>query len=341
MKRRQISILAFLTIAIAFYFWNNNNTTQVEFVHHQGFIFGTTYSMTYASEGGINYKDEVHQHLMEVVDNSLSTFNKKSTISLINKNEAHQTDSAFEKVYYQAQYISKITNGAFDMTVAPLVNTWGFGYKNKDEILPSDDEVKALLEIVGYQKIKLENHQLIKEHQETTLDGSAIAKGYSVDVAAEFLESKGITNYMVEIGGEIRVGGTNTQGNKWRLGIDQPIEDLTLSHRAIDTVLHLTDIALATSGNYRQFYYKDGKRYSHTIDPISGYPVDHQLLSATVLAQDCMTADALATACMVMGAEKSLALAEKTDGIEVYLIVAHEGKNTELFSKGLEQYLHP
>lgn len=339
MKRRQITILAFLAIAIAFFLWDNSD--KAEFIDNTGLIFGTTYSMTYESPDGIDFQDAVHHHLMEVVDNTLSTFNPKSTISLINTNQEHQTDSAFEKVYFQAKYISEVSNGAFDMTVAPLVNSWGFGYKNKDHLLPTEEEVNALLEIVGYSNIHLENHQLIKKYPATTLDASAIAKGYSVDVAADFLESKGICNYMVEIGGEIRVGGFNKKGDKWRLGIDQPIEDLTLNHRALDTIIHLTDMALATSGNYRQFYYKDGNRYSHTIDPISGYPVNHTLLSATVLAPDCMTADAIATACMVMGAERSIELAEKLEDIDVYLIVDNNGKNQEVFSKGLKQYLKP
>lgn len=339
MKQRRTTIFVLLAIAVAFLLWNNEK--EAEFVKNTGFIFGTTYSMIYESPSSIDYQDSVHIHLMKVVDNSLSTFNKKSTISLINNNQAHQTDSAFENVYYSAHYISEITQGAFDLTVAPLVNTWGFGYKNKDEVLPKESEIEALLKIVGYQNIRLENHQIIKDHPETTLDASAIAKGYSVDVAAEYLESKGIINYMVEIGGEIRVGGNNTSGNKWRLGIDQPIEDLSISHRALDTILHMTDMALATSGNYRQFYYKDGKRYSHTIDPINGYPVDHQLLSATVLAKDCMTADALATACMVMGLEKSLSLAETLEDVEVYLIVANGDKNKEYFTQGLEKFLHP
>lgn len=338
MKRRQISILGFLVVGLAFFFWNNDKT---EFISNQGLIFGTTYSMIYDSPEGIDHGDEMRQHLLEVVDNSLSTFNKKSTISLINNNVEHKTDPAFEAVYQEAVHISKITDGAFDMTVAPLVNTWGFGYKNKDEVIPPADEIAALLDIVGYEKIRLKNHQIIKDYPETKLDASAIAKGYSVDVAARFLESKGISNFMVEIGGEIRVSGENTHGKKWRLGIDQPIEDLTLAHRAIDTVLHMTDMALATSGNYRQFYYKDGKRYSHTIDPISGYPVNHTLLSATVLAKNCMTADALATACMVMGAEKSLKLAEELEGVEVYLIIDNEGATQEVFSAGLKDFLHP
>lgn len=339
MKRNQRNISILLVLAAAFIFWNRKTAT--EYKAHQGYIFGTTYSIAYEAPQGDNYQEELHQHLLDVVDNSLSTFNKKSIISLINQNKPHTTDSAFEEVYYKANDLSKLTDGAFDMTVAPLVNAWGFGYKNKDKIIPSQQEIDSLLIIVGYRMIKLTNHKVTKEHTNTTLDASAIAKGYSVDVATRFLEKKGVSNYMVEIGGEIRVGGLNKDGNKWRLGIDKPIEDPSLTHRSLDTILHLTDIALATSGNYRQFYYKDGKRYSHTINPKTGKPVNHQLLSATVIAPDCMTADALATACMVMGTQKSLEMAEKTDNVEVYLIVDRDGESKSITSSGMDPFFRP
>lgn len=339
MKRNQRNIGILLIIAAAFIFWNR--TMGTEYKAYQGFIFGTTYSVSYEANINKNYQEELHQHLLDVVDNSLSTFNKTSIISLINQNKAHTTDSAFEEVYYRAKELSDLTDGAFDMTVAPLVNAWGFGYKNKDEIIPSGQEIDSLLTIVGYHMIDLVNHSVTKEHPNTSLDASAIAKGYSVDVAAKFLEKKGITNYMVEIGGEIRVAGFNKDGNKWRLGIDKPIEDPSLAHRSLDTILHLTNTALATSGNYRQFYYKDGKRYSHTINPKTGKPVNHQLLSATVLASDCMTADALATACMVMGAEKSIEMAEKTQDIEVYLIIDQDGTSKSITSSGMDSFFRP
>ncbi len=310
-------------------------------MRNSGFIFGTTFSMTYASPDGIDLKKEIHQELMQVVDNSLSTFNKRSILSLINTNQPHQTDSAFEVVFNKAIEISKLTNGAFDITVGPLVKAWGFGF-DKSDSLPSDEEIAILQQIVGYQSVHLIDHHIIKDHPETQLDCSSIAKGFGVDVASNFLERKGISNYMVEIGGEIRVSGMNPSGEKWRLGIDKPVEDITFEHRAIDTILHISDMAIASSGNYRQFYYKKGKRYSHTIDPISGYPVNHQLLSATVLAKDCMTADALATSCMVMGTEKSLELAQQLDNVEVYLILAgQDGKYKEVYSEGLKKYLNP
>lgn len=339
MKRNQRNIIILFIIATAFMLWNRNVAT--EYTSYQGFIFGTTYSVIYEAPLGTDVQDELHQHLLDVVNTSLSTFNKKSIISHVNQNTAHTTDSAFEEVYYKAQELSELTEGAFDMTVAPLVNAWGFGYKNQDEVIPTNTEIDSLKAFVGYEMIKLVDHKIIKEHPQTTLDASAIAKGYSVDVACRFLEKKGITNYMVEIGGEIRVAGLNKKGNKWRLGIDKPIEDTSMSHRALDTVLHLSNKALATSGNYRQFYYKDGKRYSHTINPISGRPVDHQLLSATVIAPDCMTADAMATACMVMGAEKSLELAETMADIEIYLIVDVDGDYKSLSSSGMTPFFRP
>lgn len=339
MKRRQLSIITLLIFALGVLLWNNK--TDQEFIYNEGLIFGTSYHISYHSPNEIDYNLELRQQLLDVVDNSLSTFNKHSIISKINNNEAHKTDSAFEKVYLTAQKISELSDGAFDITVAPLANRWGFGYSKKQESLPTEEEIAQLLQIVGYKKIKLEQHQLIKEHQETQLDGSAIAKGFAVDVAAEFLESKDISNYMVEIGGEIRVSGTNSKGTKWRLGIDRPIEDPAAFHREIDTVLNITDKAIASSGNYRQFYYNDGKKYSHTINPITGYPVQHSLLSATVIASDCMSADAIATACMVMGAEKGLALAEKLEDVDVYFIIDDNGEFKELFSKGMTPYFQP
>jgi len=339
MKKRQVYSLLFLAIAIILVL--NYKDDEKAYIYNEGLIFGTNYHSTYETSKDSDYNLELREHLMDVVDHSLSTFNKTSIISKINLNEAHQTDSAFERVFLKAQAISKLTDGAFDITVAPLVNRWGFGYHPEKDSLPSEKEIADLLKIVGFQKIRLENHQLIKQDSQILLDASAIAKGYAVDVAADFLDQKGIENYMVEIGGEIRVKGLNPNGQKWRLGIDKPIDDVKVSNRELDTIIHLTDMALATSGNYRQFYYKDGKRYSHTINPLSGYPVNHHLLSATVLAPDCMTADALATACMVMGAERSLAIINGLPNIECYLIVDDHGKNQSLYSDHFIDFLKP
>lgn len=339
MKQRQLSIALLFFIAFSFLLWNSKS--KADFIQNSGFIFGTTYSMIYESPKGKDFNDEMQRYLLGMVDKSLSTFNEHSIISRINTNQAHQTDSAFERVFLKAQEISHLTNGAFDLTVAPLVNAWGFGYKKKKDTLPTEEEIGILQKSVGYEKVRLDQHQVIKSDPAVQLDASAIAKGYAVDLAAAFLEAKGVRHYMVEIGGEIRVKGHNRQGEKWRIGIDKPVEDTGVRHYAIDTVIHLTDGALATSGNYRQFYYKNGKRYSHTIDPRSGYPVEHHLLSASVVAKDCMTADALATAFMVMGIEKSLQLTEQLADVEVFLIVDAEGKEKVIFSQGMATYLQP
>lgn len=337
MKTKRLYLLIPLLIG-AFALFTNN---QEEYIFNEGYIFGTSYHISYNSPEGVDYGDSVKTELMSVVDQSLSTFNKTSIISLVNNNQPNQTNEPFERVIARAREISTQTNGAFDMTVAPLVNLWGFGYTKKQDSIPDSSQVQELMEKVGYQKITIENHTVVKQNEDIKLDASAIAKGFGVDVAAEYLESKGISDFMVEIGGEVRVGGKNKNGNKWRLGIDKPIDDTAATHRELDTVIHLTNMAIATSGNYRQFYYKDGKRYSHTVDPKTGYPVQHQLLSATVIAKDCMSADAIATACMVMGVEKSLQLAEESSDFEVYLIMDNNGTYKDVFSTGMKKYLIP
>lgn len=216
------------------------------------------------------------------------------------------------------------------MTVAPLVNAWGFGFKNKLD--PDSIPVDSLLELVGYKKVHLIDGKLLKDDPRIMFDASAIAKGYGVDVVADFLESKGVENYMVEIGGEIRAKGKNNKGKIWRVGIDKPIDDPSSLSREIQDVIELGKGAMATSGNYRQFYIKDGKKYAHTIDPRLGYPVQHSLLSASVIAPDCMTADAYATAFMVLGLEKSIEIVEKDTLMEAYFIYSDNDGNLKTFT---------
>jgi Membrane-associated lipoprotein involved in thiamine biosynthesis len=231
-------------------------------------------------------------------------------------------DDYFTTCFETSEQIAKATDGAFDWTVAPLVNAWGFGFKNKLE--PEEIPVDSLLQVVGYQKVRLEAGKVIKEDPRIMFDASAIAKGYGVDIVADFLESKGITNYMVEIGGEIRVNGISNKERPWRVGIDKPIDDPTSLTRQIQDVLELKNGAMATSGNYRQFYVKDGKKYAHTIDPRLGYPVQHSLLSASVVAPTCMKADAYATAFMVLGLEKSVEIVQNDPELEAYFIYTDE-----------------
>lgn len=289
---------------------------------NEGKVFGTFYHMVYQYPNEDGLQAEILEKLKEF-DFSLSTYNPESVISKVNQNDSTVVlDDYFTTCFKTSEQIAKVTNGAFDWTVAPLVNAWGFGFKNKLE--PEEIPVDSLLQVVGYQKVRLEAGKVIKEDPRIMFDASAIAKGYGVDVVADFLESKGITNYMVEIGGEIRVKGNSNKNRLWRVGIDKPIDDPTSLSRQIQDVLELKNGAMATSGNYRQFYVKDGKKYAHTIDPRLGYPVQHSLLSASVVAPTCMKADAYATAFMVLGLEKSVEIVQNDPELDAYFIYTDE-----------------
>ena len=279
------------------------------------FIFGTAYKIVYQHDKDLS--KEIREELMKV-DFSLSPFNEKSVITAVNQNRDVVLDTLFLDVFTKAMEISRETDGAFDITVAPLVNAWGFGFKN--ETWPTPRQVDSLLQIVGYKKVRLEDNRIIKQDRRMMLDCSAIAKGYGVDVVARYLRSLGIRNFMVEIGGEVVTSGVNPQRLPWRVGVVKPSEDSLNVNNELQTILNVTDKAMATSGNYRNFYYKNGKRFAHTIDPKTGSPVQHSLLSATVLADECAVADAYATSFMVMGLERAKKLLERHPELMVYLI---------------------
>ncbi len=305
------------------------------FQQEEGAVFGTFYHVTY------QYPTSLHKEIkaeLEKVDASLSTFNKNSVISRINRNEDVLPDSMFLHVFRLAEKISKRTNGAFDITVAPLVNAWGFGFKNQKDI--TDGQIDSLRSLVGFEKVKLENGKVIKEDARIILDCSAIAKGYGSDAVARLLDRHGIKNYMIEIGGEIVVKGLSPKDRKWKVGISKPVDDTLNVNNEIQTLLNITDMGLATSGNYRNFYYKNGKKYAHTIDPKSGYPVQHSILSSTVLALDCATADAYATAFMVMGLDEAKKVLQNTPELQACLIYADEkGKNRIYVTSGLQNIM--
>lgn len=294
-------------------------------------VFGTFYHITYQCDSDLT--QSINAELAKV-DQSLSPFNEHSVITAINQNQDVVLDSMFLDVYRKALQISRETDGAFDITVAPLVNAWGFGFKNGSQ--PSALQIDSLKEIVGYQKISLAEGKILKDDPRMMLDCSAIAKGYGCDVVAKFLRSRGIRNYMVEIGGEIVASGINEKQKPWMIGVTKPTDDsLNVGHE-LQTVLHVTDKAMATSGNYRNFYYKGGKKYAHTIDPKTGYPVQHSILSATVLADECAIADAYATSFMVMGLERAQELLKHHPELMAYLIYSDErGENAVWFSPSL------
>ena len=308
---------------------------QPPFRTNEGMVFGTIYKITYQHNDDL--QNDIKAAMMEV-DNSLSPYNPSSIITRINHNEDTVLNEHFVHVFNLAQQISSETEGAFDITVAPLVNAWGFGFKHSIDIEPS--VIDSLRQFVGYQKIKLEDGKIIKEDERTMLDCSAIAKGYGVDRVARLLDQKGVKNYMVDIGGEVVLKGKNPRMKNWRIGINKPVEDSLSVNQELQTILEVSDVGMATSGNYRKFYYKDGKRYAHTIDPRIGTPVQHNILSATVIAKDCTSADAYATAFMVMGLEKAKAFCEAHPELHAYFICDGEGESYEIFATpGMEKFI--
>lgn len=297
---------------------------------NQGMVFGTFYKITYQHDK--NLQKEIEAQLKSVND-ALSMFDKKSIITAVNNNEPVKLNDMFVNVFKLAQSISEDTDGAFDITVAPLVNAWGFGYKSG--ALPSQQDIDSIRAFVGYQKVKLSGMRIQKEDARLTLDCSAIAKGYGTDVVARYFLREGIKNFMVEIGGEIVTHGVNPKRQQWSIGIEKPVEDSLAMKSELQTVLRVDDIAMATSGNYRNFYYKDGKKYAHTIDPKTGFPVQHNILSATVLAKQCAVADAYATAFMVLGLEKSKEVLARHKDLKAYLIYDDNGKYGIWKSEGI------
>ena len=319
----QIPFLLLLIFGSIYVIRQQQNTP---YQRDEGFIFGTIYHITYQSD--VNYQKEIEAELQKV-DNSLSPFNKTSIISRINRNEDVKVDNLFAEVFQLAEKISKETDGAFDITVAPMVNAWGFGFKTGNP--PTKQTVDSLRAIVGFQKVTLEEEHVKKQNPHIMLDCSAIAKGYGSDIVARFLKKKGIQNFMVEIGGEIVVNGNSEKQVPWRVGINKPTDDSLNTSQELQDVINVTDIAMATSGNYRNFYYKNGKKYAHTIDPKTGYPVQHNILSATVLAKNCATADAYATSFMVMGLDGAKNVLEKHPELDAYLIYSDEKGNNRIW----------
>ncbi len=298
---------------------------------HEGLVFGTSYHIKY------NHSSDLSKGIdatLSDVDHSLSTFNEESVISGINNNKSDQLDDRLLTIVRTAQSISTSTDGAFDITVAPLVNAWGFGFKNSENL--DSTQIDSILSFIGMDKIKLTGRTLTKSDSRVMLDCNAIAKGYGVDAVGEYLENEGVKNYMVEIGGEVRVCGKNDQKKNWHIGINEPVDDSLSVVKEIENVIEVSDISMATSGNYRNFYIKDNKKYAHTIDPKTGYPVQHNILSSTVLASDCMTADAYATAFMVCGLEKAKSILSRNSNLKAYFIYSKkDGSHGVWHSPGL------
>lgn len=305
---------------------------QMPYRYIEGQIYGTFFHISYAKEEDL--EQEVRE-VMEEVNVSLSMFNPQSVIARLNRNESESTDELFRRMFKKAVEINQITAGAFDITVAPLVNAWGFGYAKQE--FPDSARIASLREVVGIGRLSLAGERLVKQKEGIEMDASSIAKGLGVDLVAEYLDKRGVRDYMVEIGGEVRVKGKSSKGRPWRIGIDRPEEDDKAQNRELQLVVELTNGALATSGNYRNFYIHEGKKYAHTIHPLTGYPVQTEVLSSSVYAPTCMEADAYATAFMVTGLDQARKIIQDQAGLEGCFIYEEDGMLKTWMSEGFRE----
>ena len=299
-----------------------------KYIKIEGDTQGTKYHITYKlKRGNKDIKPLIDKKLKEF-DKSLSTYSPTSTISKVNANEDVEVDSLFIKCFNESLKVWKASDGLFDITVAPLATAYGFGPGKRDKI--SDELIDSLLQFVGLDKVHLEGKKVIKQNPNIRLDVNAIAQGLSVDYICDFFDSLGAENYMVEIGGELKAKGLNPEKNLWRIGIDKPIEGNMQPGVQLQQIISIKNKALATSGNYRKFYERGGKKYTHTINPKTGQTVQSDLLSATVITKDCITADAFATACMASGFEKAKKLIKDND-LNAYFIYSDEEGGTKVW----------
>lgn len=312
---------------------------QPEYAEINGLTQGTTYHIVVEKSPGIDImvlRQKV-ENLLAEVDNSLSIYNDSSVISLINAGVSDLTDTLFREVFRSSAIVSELSGGLFDITIGPLVKAWGFG---PDAIKRFDESMlDSLLALVGMDKVHLAGERLVRANPGMFIDVNAIAQGYTVDLLVELLRQEGIEECLVEVGGEVRTAG-DKRGQGWHVGIDTPADGNYIPGADMQAKVRLDNRSLATSGNYRKFFVEDGVKYSHTIDPRTGYPVRHTLLSATVIAPECAVADAWATVCMVAGTGEAIALIEKYDFLEGYLIFSDEkGEMRSWISNGVKDLI--
>jgi thiamine biosynthesis lipoprotein len=299
------------------------------YITNRGFTQGTIYSITYESPDMTDYEEEIKQLLFDF-SASLSTYLPTSIISRINQNDVTATvDDYFRTVFNKSAEVNKASDGVFDITIAPIVNLWGFGFTGKEPEM-NPEKIDSLMQYVGMNKIRIEGDRVVKDLPGVMLDVNAIAKGYSVDVVGNFLKEKGCRNYLVNIGGEIVAKGVNASGIIWRVEVERP-EDNAMFGQSKMAIIRLNNRAMATSGNYRRFHEIDGVKYGHTFDAKTGYPAMHNLLSVTVVADDCITADAWATVYLAIGLEKSIELLKKHPEHDVFLIYSDEKGNYRIY----------
>ena len=327
-NRRTIGALVGLAVAVLL-IWGWDDKAKLSYYHDEGKVFGTYYNIRYETTADL--KDSIESAL-RAFDSSLSLFNPHSILSAVNANRDTLTDGTFETMWSEAERVYILSDGAFDITVAPLVNAFGFGRKSDQYSEISIQTIDSILSFVGFDKVRLVDHHVVKSDPRVMLDCGAVAKGQACDMIADMLRRNGCENLLVDIGGEVVAQGLNDKGKPWHVGITKPNLNNEGAQEDLQAIVEVEHICMATSGNYRNYYYAGDERRSHTIDPRTGYPVQHSLLSATVVSSSCMRADALATACMVLGAEQALEMIERAGDAACYLIVAQNDSLTVMQS---------
>jgi thiamine biosynthesis lipoprotein len=302
-----------------------------------GEVFKTSFHIQYKYN---RLLDKEIQDTFQKFNLSLNPFNKESILYKVNNNDPVEVDDWFIAVFNKAMEVSEASSGTYDITCAPFVNLWGFGFQKVNEKADIQLTIDSLKQFIGYRKVHLDGRKVVKDDPRLELDAASIAKGYACDVIAELLESHGITDYLVEIGGEIHAKGKNPSGRCWRAEITKPVDDASGEINERMEIVELCDNSLATSGNYRNFYVKDGKKYAHTINPLTGYPAESNILSASVIYSDCMTADAFATAFMTKDLDEAVALGNRIQGLDYLFIYSDEtGNLQEKKSLNIDKYL--
>ena len=336
MKNKLFIILVAMLLNIS-----SCKSQEAEFMGVNGLIFNSTYSIIYESSKNIT-PEELKKNIEEIFYNyraSISSYVPTSIMNRINRNEDAQIDAHIEELYNMSVMISELSGGAFDITVGPLVRAWGFGADGRRSF--SGENLDSLLNLVGMDKVKIVDGKIVKSNPNIVLDFNAIAKGFSVDLIARHLDKLGIKNYLIEVGGELRVKGTRN-GNLWRVGIDKPLDsNITKGSAGLQAIVSLTNKSSATSGDYRRFYIgEDGVKYSHTIDPRTGYPVRNRLLSITVFADECAIADGIATVCMVLGHEKAIEFLNNHPQYSAFMVYSGDNGEFETWmSESLREFI--
>lgn len=331
MKKILFAVLALVVLSC-------ENEPQVFENESTGYAQGSTYQIKYITKEAHDWTASFDS-IFKVIDQSMSTYKDESLISLINSGDTLvEVDDLFMTVLNRSMDISKESNGLFDVTVGPLVELWGFGKTKEIDI--DSNKVDSAKSLIGFEQIEI-NNQSVKVPSGFKIDFNSIAQGYTVDVVANFLEEKGVSQYMIEVGGEVRARGKNSKKNYWKIGVDKPSDEIDSEDR-FQMIVELRNKSLATSGNYRKYWVdsETGMKYAHTIDPKSGFPARNQLLSVSIISNECIDADAYATTCMVMGLSAATAYIDGKEGVEAYFISTDENGDWKVnFTKGFEEFI--